>query len=135
MRDAHQSLFATRMRTFDMLPAMKVYDKAFPQLFSVESWGGATFDVCYRFLGEDPWVRLRLLKEYMPHTLQQMLLRASNSVGYQNYPDNVLKRFIDHSAKSGGDFFRIFDSLNWIEQMQRSIDYVRKTGKIAEGAM
>ena len=135
MRDAHQSLFATRMRTYDMLPAMKVYDQALPQLFSVESWGGATFDVCYRFLGEDPWVRLRLLKEYMPHTLQQMLLRASNSVGYQNYPDNVLKRFIDHSAKSGVDVFRIFDSLNWIEQMQRSIDYVRKTGKIAEGAM
>ncbi len=135
MRDAHQSLFATRMRTNDMLPAMKVYDQALPQLFSVESWGGATFDVCYRFLGEDPWVRLRLLKEYMPHTLQQMLLRASNSVGYQNYPDNVLKRFIDHSAKSGVDVFRIFDSLNWIEQMQRSIDYVRETGKIAEGAM
>lgn len=135
MRDAHQSLFATRMRTHDMLPAMKVYDQAMPHLFSVESWGGATFDVCYRFLGEDPWVRLRLLKKYMPHTLQQMLLRASNSVGYRNYPDNALKRFIDHSAKTGVDVFRIFDSLNWIDQMQRSIDYVRKIGKIAEGAM
>lgn len=135
MRDAHQSLFATRMRTHDMLPAMKVYDQALPQLFSVESWGGATFDVCYRFLGEDPWVRLRLLKKYMPHTMQQMLLRASNSVGYQNYPDNALKRFIDHSAKTGVDVFRIFDSLNWIEQMKRSIEYVRETGKIAEGAM
>ena len=135
MRDAHQSLFATRMRTHDMLPAMKIYDQAMPNLFSVESWGGATFDVCYRFLGEDPWVRLRLLKKYMPHTLQQMLLRASNAVGYQNYPDNVLKRFIDHSAKVGVDVFRIFDSLNWIEQMQRSIEYVRETGKIAEGTM
>lgn len=135
MRDAHQSLFATRMRTHDMLPAMKVYDQAMPNLFSVESWGGATFDVCYRFLGEDPWNRLRLLKKYMPHTMQQMLLRASNSVGYQNYPDNVLKRFIDHSAKVGVDVFRIFDSLNWIEQMKRSIEYVRETGKIAEGAM
>ena len=135
MRDAHQSLFATRLRTHDMLPAMKVYDRAMPNLFSVESWGGATFDVCYRFLGEDPWTRLRLLKKYMPHTLQQMLLRASNSVGYRNYPDNVLKRFIDHSAKTGVDVFRIFDSLNWLEQMQRSIEYVRETGKIAEGAM
>src|SRR5699024_3457842 len=114
MRDAHQSLFATRLRTHDMLPAMKVYDRAMPNLFSVESWGGATFDVCYRFLGEDPWTRLRLLKKYMPHTLQQMLLRASNSVGYRNYPDNVLKRFIDHSAKTGVDVFRIFDSLNWL---------------------
>ena len=135
MRDAHQSLFATRMRTHDMLPAMKVYDRAMPNLFSVESWGGATFDVCYRFLGEDPWTRLRLLKKYMPHTLQQMLLRASNAVGYQNYPDNELKRFIEHSAATGVDVFRIFDSLNWIDQMERSIAYVRETGKIAEGTM
>lgn len=135
MRDAHQSLFATRMRTFDMIPAMKVYDKAMPNLFSAETWGGATFDVCYRFLGEDPWKRLATLTHFMPHTMQQMLLRASNAVGYQNYPDNVLKRFIDHSAKSGIDVFRIFDSLNWIEQMKRPIAYARETGKIAEGAM
>lgn len=135
MRDAHQSLFATRMRTFDMLPAMKVYDRAMPHLFSVESWGGATFDVCYRFLGEDPWQRLAALTHYMPHTMQQMLLRASNAVGYQNYPDNALKRFIDHSAQSGIDVFRIFDSLNWIEQMKRPLEYARETGKIAEGTM
>lgn len=135
MRDAHQSLFATRMRTHDMIPAMKVYDQAMPNLFSVESWGGATFDVCYRFLGEDPWQRLRILNKYMPHTMQQMLLRASNAVGYQNYPDNVLKRFINHCAEQGVDVFRIFDSLNWIEQLQRPIEYARETGKIAEGAM
>jgi pyruvate carboxylase len=135
MRDAHQSLFATRMRTFDMLPAMKVYDKAMPHLFSTETWGGATFDVCYRFLGEDPWKRLAALTHYMPHTMQQMLLRASNAVGYQNYPDNALKQFLNHSAQSGIDVFRIFDSLNWIEQMQRPIAYARETGKIAEGTM
>lgn len=135
MRDAHQSLFATRMRTFDMLPAMKVYDKALPHLFSAETWGGATFDVCYRFLGEDPWKRLAALNHYMPHTMQQMLLRASNAVGYQNYPDNALKRFIDHSAAAGIDVFRIFDSLNWIEQLKRPIAYARETGKIVEGTM
>lgn len=97
--------------------------------------GGATFDVAYRFLNEDPWLRLKFMREKMPHTLLQMLLRGSNAVGYQNYPDNVLKAFIDKSAANGVDVFRIFDSLNWIEQMEKSIQYVRDTGKIAEGTM
>lgn len=135
MRDAHQSLFATRMRTKDMAPVIEVYDKALPDLFSAEVWGGATFDVAYRFLNEDPWERLRYMREKMPHTLLQMLLRGSNAVGYQNYPDNVLKAFIEKSATNGIDVFRIFDSLNWIEQMEKSIQYVRETGKIAEGTM
>ncbi|MDE6376259.1 MAG: pyruvate carboxylase, partial [Ligilactobacillus sp.] len=93
------------------------------------------FDVAYRFLNEDPWLRLKFMREKMPHTLLQMLLRGSNAVGYQNYPDNVLKAFIDKSAANGVDVFRIFDSLNWIEQMEKSIQYVRDTGKIAEGTM
>lgn len=135
MRDAHQSLFATRMRTHDMLPVADVYDRALPNVFSAETWGGATFDVAYRFLGEDPWKRLKMLRQRMPHTMLQMLLRGSNAVGYKNYPDNVLKKFIDRSAEDGVDVFRIFDSLNWVEQMQKSIDYVRQTGKIAEGTM
>ncbi len=135
MRDAHQSLFATRMRTKDMAPVIEVYDKALPNVFSAEVWGGATFDVAYRFLNEDPWLRLQFMRERMPHTLLQMLLRGSNAVGYQNYPDNVLKAFIDKSAANGVDVFRIFDSLNWIEQMEKSIQYVRDTGKIAEGTM
>lgn len=135
MRDAHQSLFATRMRTKDMAPVIEVYDKALPNVFSAEVWGGATFDVAYRFLNEDPWLRLKFMREKMPHTLLQMLLRGSNAVGYQNYPDNVLKAFIDKSAANGVDVFRIFDSLNWIEQMEKSIQYVRDTGKIAEGTM
>lgn len=135
MRDAHQSLFATRMRTHDMLPVADVFDKALPNVFSAEVWGGATFDVAYRFLGEDPWKRLKMIRKRMPHTLLQMLLRGSNAVGYKNYPDNVLKKFIDKSAEDGVDVFRIFDSLNWIEQMQKSIEYVRNTGKIAEGTM
>lgn len=135
MRDAHQSLFATRMRTKDMLPIADLYDHAMPNVFSAEVWGGATFDVAYRFLGEDPWQRLKILREKMPHTMLQMLLRGSNAVGYKNYPDNVLKKFIDKSAEDGVDVFRIFDSLNWIEQMQKSIEYVRQTGKIAEGTM
>ena len=106
-----------------------------PNVFSAEVWGGATFDVAYRFLNEDPWLRLKFMREKMPHTLLQMLLRGSNAVGYQNYPDNVLKAFIDKSAANGVDVFRIFDSLNWIEQMEKSIQYVRDTGKIAEGTM
>lgn len=135
MRDAHQSLFATRMRTKDMLPVIDVYDRAFPDVFSAEVWGGATFDVAYRFLHEDPWKRLQLMKQKMPNTLLQMLLRGSNAVGYKNYPDNVLYEFINASAAQGVDVFRIFDSLNWIEQMEKSIQYVRDTGKIAEGTM
>ncbi|SEM57700.1 pyruvate carboxylase [Ligilactobacillus sp. WC1T17] len=135
MRDAHQSLFATRMRTKDMAPVINVYDKAFPHLFSAECWGGATFDVAYRFLNEDPWERLKLMRQKMPHTLLQMLLRGSNAVGYKNYPDNVLKAFIEKSAQDGVDVFRVFDCLNWIEQMENPLKYVRDAGKIAEGTM
>lgn len=135
MRDAHQSLFATRMRTKDMVSIAAKLQKAMPQLFSYEMWGGATFDVAYRFLGEDPWARLRELRQLIPRTLTQMLFRGSNAVGYQNYPDNALQAFIEQSAHEGMDVFRIFDSLNWIEQMEKSIQYVRDTGKIAEATM
>ena len=135
MRDAHQSLFATRMRTKDMRPVIDVYDRAFPDIFSAEVWGGATFDVAYRFLREDPWKRLQLMQQKMPNTLLQMLFRGSNAVGYQNYPDNVLREFITESAHQGVDVFRIFDSLNWVDQMEKSIQYARDAGKIAEGTM
>ncbi|KRM96507.1 pyruvate carboxylase [Liquorilactobacillus aquaticus DSM 21051] len=135
MRDAHQSLFATRMRTKDMVPVVNVYDETMPHIFSAEVWGGATFDVAYRFLDEDPWERLKLIRKKMPHTLLQMLFRGSNAVGYKNYPDNVLQRFIKQSATDGVDVFRIFDSLNWVTQMEKSIQFVRDTGKIAEGTM
>lgn len=135
MRDAHQSLFATRMRTKDMEPVIAAYDQAFPDIFSAEVWGGATFDVAYRFLHEDPWERLKLMNKKMPNTLLQMLFRGSNAVGYKNYPDNVLQEFITESAQQGVDVFRIFDSLNWVDQMEKSIQYVRDAGKIVEGTM
>src|SRR5699024_3973323 len=135
IRDAHQSMFATRMRTKDMKPIIDVYDRAFPDVFSAEVWGGATFDVAYRFLHEDPWERLKLMNKNMPNTLLQMLFRGSNAVGYKNYPDNVLREFIAESAQQGVDVFRIFDSWNWVEQMEKSIQYVRDTGKLAEGTM
>lgn len=135
LRDAHQSLFATRMRTHDMLPIANQIDRGLPQLFSEEAWGGATFDVAYRFLHEDPWLRLQALRKRMPHTLLQMLFRGSNAVGYQNYPDNVIQEFIRLAAKNGIDVFRIFDSLNWVPQLETSIQAVRDTGKIAEATM
>lgn len=135
LRDAHQSLFATRMRTHDMLPIANQIDQGLPQLFSAEAWGGATFDVAYRFLHEDPWLRLQALRKRMPHTLLQMLFRGSNAVGYQNYPDNVIQEFIRLAAKNGIDVFRIFDSLNWVPQLETSIQAVRDTGKIAEATM
>lgn len=134
-RDAHQSLLATRVRTTDFKRIAKQTDEAIPELFSSEMWGGATFDVAYRFLNENPWQRLRKLRKLMPNTLFQMLFRGSNAVGYQNYPDNVLKEFITHSAEQGIDVFRIFDSLNWLPQMEKSIQYVRDTGKIVEAAI
>ncbi|MGO2100032.1 MAG: pyruvate carboxylase [Vagococcus salmoninarum] len=134
-RDAHQSLLATRVRTQDMQKIAKLTEEAIPELFSSEMWGGATFDVAYRFLNEDPWVRLRQLREQMPNTLLQMLFRGSNAVGYQNYPDNVIEEFIKESARQGIDVFRIFDSLNWLPQMEKSIQVVRDTGKIAEAAI
>ncbi|WP_047999984.1 pyruvate carboxylase [Lactiplantibacillus herbarum] len=135
MRDAHQSLFATRMRTKDMLAVAEASQKALPQLFSYEMWGGATFDVAYRFLNENPWNRLKKLRQAMPRTLLQMLFRGSNAVGYQNYPDNVIREFILEAAKSGIDVFRVFDSLNWIPQMEKSIQAVKETGKIAEATI
>ncbi|WP_424320636.1 pyruvate carboxylase [Lacticaseibacillus chiayiensis] len=134
-RDAHQSLFATRMRTRDMLTVAKDMGNGLPNLFSMEVWGGATFDVAYRFLNEDPWVRLKKLRAALPHTLLQMLFRGSNAVGYQNYPDNVIKAFIQQAADDGIDVFRIFDSLNWLPQMTLSIDTVKQTGKLAEVTM
>ncbi|MDN6003874.1 MAG: pyruvate carboxylase [Enterococcus sp.] len=134
-RDAHQSLLATRVRTHDLLNVAQATGEGIPELFSSEMWGGATFDVAYRFLTEDPWKRLKLLRKAMPNTLLQMLFRGSNAVGYSNYPDNVLEEFIKEAAHYGIDVFRIFDSLNWIPQMEKSIQYVRDAGKIAEGTI
>lgn len=134
-RDAHQSLLATRVRTHDLTKIAGLTEAAVPQLFSSEMWGGATFDVAYRFLTEDPWERLRKLRKEMPNTLLQMLFRGSNAVGYSNYPDNVLVEFIKEAAQQGVDVFRIFDSLNWIPQMEKSIQAVRDAGKIAEAAI
>ena len=135
MRDAHQSLFATRMRTIDMAAIAPCYASMLGQLFSVECWGGATFDVSLRFLKEDPWERLRRLRAAMPNLLLQMLLRASNAVGYTNYADNVVKHFVQQAAAEGVDLFRVFDSLNWVENMRTSIDAVLETGALCEGAI
>jgi len=135
MRDGHQSLLATRMRSFDMLNVAESYSHNLPQLFSVEAWGGATFDVAYRFLQECPWQRLRDLRTRMPNLMTQMLLRASNGVGYTNYPDNVVQKFVAQAAETGVDVFRVFDSLNWVENMRVAMDAVVESGKIAEGAI
>ena len=135
MRDAHQSLLATRMRSYDMLEVAPAYARLLPGLFSMECWGGATFDVSMRFLNECPWERLRSLREMMPNILLQMLLRASNGVGYTNYPDNVVRYFVKQCAENGMDVFRIFDSLNWVENMREAIDAVRETNKLAEAAI
>ena len=135
-RDAHQSLLATRMRTLDMLNVADRYVKNNPNLFSMEVWGGATFDVAHRFLKESPWQRLKLFREHMPNTLLQMLIRGSNAVGYTAYPDNLIERFIEKSAENGMDVFRIFDSLNWLDGMKTSIKAVReRTNSIAEGCI
>ncbi|MFL0363098.1 pyruvate carboxylase [Pseudobacillus sp. 179-B 2D1 NHS] len=134
-RDAHQSLLATRVRTNDLLRVAEPTAKLLPDVFSLEMWGGATFDVSYRFLKEDPWKRLISLREQVPNVLFQMLLRASNAVGYTNYPDNVIREFVEQSAATGIDVFRIFDSLNWIKGMETAIDAVRQTGKIAEASI
>src|SRR5579863_3008617 len=135
MRDAHQSLLATRMRTIDMLAIAPAYAALLPQLFSVECWGGATFDVALRFLKEDPWERLTQLREAIPNLLLQMLLRSANGVGYTNYPDNVVRYFVQQSAAAGIDLFRIFDSLNWVENMRVAIDAVLETGRLCEAAI
>ena len=135
MRDAHQSLIATRFRTFDLMNIAEATEHYQKDMFSLEMWGGATFDVAYRFLKESPWTRLHRLREAIPSINFQMLLRASNGVGYKNYPDNVIAEFIKESANSGIDVFRIFDSLNWTENMKQSMATAQETGKIVEAAM
>ena len=134
MRDGHQSLLATRMRSVDMIRVAPAYASNLPSLFSVECWGGATFDVAYRFLQECPWQRLRDLRAQMPNQMTQMLLRASNGVGYTNYPDNVVRAFVKEASK-GIDVFRVFDSLNWVENMRIAMDAVIDSGKICEGTI
>ena len=135
MRDAHQSLLATRMRSYDLLRIAESYAHRLPQLLSLECWGGATFDVAMRFLYEDPWQRLRSLRERVPNILLQMLLRGANAVGYTNYPDNAVRFFIRQAAAEGVDLFRVFDCLNWIENMRLAIDAAGETGKLVEGAI
>ena len=136
MRDAHQSLLATRMRTIDMMQVAETYAKNFPEIFSMEVWGGATFDVCLRFLQENPWERLALLRKAMPNVLLQMLIRGSNGVGYTAYPDNLIERFVEQSWETGVDVFRIFDSLNWMKSLAPCIKHVRKrTNGLAEGSV
>ncbi len=133
LRDAHQSLLATRMRLDDMLPIAEKLDKV--GFWSLESWGGATFDSCIRYLGEDPWERIRELKKAMPNTPQQMLLRGQNLLGYRHYADDVVERFVDRAAESGVDVFRIFDAMNDPRNLDTAIKAVRKTGKHAQGTI
>ena len=135
LRDAHQSLLATRMRTIDMTAIAPYYASLMPGLFSVECWGGATFDVAMRFLKEDPWKRLEQLRERMPILPLQMLLRSANAVGSANYPDTVVRFFVKRAAERGIDVFRIFDSLNWVENMRVSIDAVLESGKLCEASI
>lgn len=135
MRDGHQSLLATRMRTYDIARISDTYARALPELFSLECWGGATFDVSMRFLTEDPWERLDLVRKGAPNILLQMLLRGANGVGYKNYPDNVVRHFVEQAAKGGIDVFRVFDCLNWVENMRVAMDAVRETGRLCEAAI
>jgi pyruvate carboxylase len=134
-RDAHQSLLATRVRTYDMLAIANFVAHRLPNLYSLEMWGGATFDVSMRFLHEDPWQRLRRLRETIPNICFQMLLRASNAVGYSAYPDNAVRSFVEEAEKQGIDIFRIFDSLNWLPNMKVAMEAVERTGKICEAAI
>jgi pyruvate carboxylase len=134
-RDAHQSLFATRFRTRDMLRCADAYARLVPNLFSMEMWGGATFDTAMRFLKEDPWDRLAQLRSKVPNILFQMLLRGSNAVGYTSYPDNVVKSFVHESAQAGMDIFRVFDSLNWVPNMAVALESVREAGMLCEAAI
>ena len=135
MRDAHQSLLATRMRTYDIARIADAYARNLPQLLSLECWGGATFDVAMRFLNECPWYRLSNLRRRVPNLLFQMLLRGANGVGYTNYPDNVVQAFVAQAAESGVDIFRVFDSLNWVENMRVAMDAVQESGKVCESAI
>ncbi len=134
-RDAHQSLLATRVRTYDMLATADAVARRIPQLFSLEMWGGATFDTAMRFLHEDPWHRLRLLRERIPNICFQMLFRGSNAVGYSNYPDNVVAGFVKHAAASGMDIFRVFDSLNYTPNLKVAIEAVQETHAVCEAAI
>ena len=135
MRDGHQSLLATRVRTHDIAAIAGVYARALPELLSLECWGGATFDVAMRFLTEDPWERLSRVREAAPNILLQMLLRGANGVGYTNYPDNVVRYFVKQAAAGGIDLFRVFDCLNWVENMRVAMDAVREEGKLCEAAI
>ncbi len=135
MRDAHQSLLATRMRGYDIARIADSYARGLPGLLSLECWGGAAFDVSMRFLSEDPWEVLAKIREAVPNILTQTLVRGANGVGYANYPDNVVRFFIRQAAEAGMDIFRVFDCLNWIENMRVSIDEALKTGKLVEGAI
>ncbi|MEO9526573.1 pyruvate carboxylase [Roseibium sp.] len=135
MRDAHQSLLATRMRSHDIVGIAEAYASGLPTLFSLECWGGATFDVAMRFLTESPWERLHKVREKAPNILLQMLLRGSNGVGYTNYPDNVVKFFVAQAAENGVDLFRVFDCLNWVENMRVSMDAVQEANKLCEGVL
>jgi pyruvate carboxylase len=134
-RDAHQSLLATRLRTHDMLAIADTYARTTPELFSIEMWGGATFDTAMRFLRECPWERLTTLRERIPNILFQMLFRASNALGYSNYPDNVVRAFVKESADAGMDLFRVFDSLNWVPNMQVAMDAVLESDMLCEAAI
>jgi pyruvate carboxylase len=134
-RDAHQSLLATRVRTYDMLAVAGAVARLTPRLFSLEMWGGATFDSAMRFLHEDPWQRLRELREEIPNICFQMLFRGSNAVGYSNYPDNVVAGFVKHAAESGMDIFRVFDSLNYTPNLKVAMEAVNKTHAICEAAI
>ena len=135
MRDGHQSLLATRVRTHDIAKIAGTYARALPQLLSLECWGGATFDVAMRFLTEDPWERLSKVRQAAPNILLQMLLRGANGVGYTNYPDNVVQHFVRQAASGGVDLFRVFDCLNWVENMRVSMDAVGAEGKLCEAAI
>lgn len=135
MRDAHQSLLATRLRTYDMLQIAEAYAQRASEFFSLEMWGGATFDTSMRFLKESPWQRLTAMREKIPNILFQMLLRASNAVGYTNYPDNVVKIFVKEAAEAGIDVFRVFDALNWIDNMQVAMEAVLENGAICEASI
>ena len=134
-RDAHQSLLATRVRTRDMLRVADAYSRLCSGVFSIEMWGGATFDTAMRFLKEDPWERLAQLRERIPNILFQMLLRGSNAVGYTSYPDNVVKSFVKEAASAGIDLFRVFDSLNWVPNMELSLEAVCEAGALCEAAI
>ncbi|HFD86084.1 MAG TPA: oxaloacetate decarboxylase subunit alpha [Gammaproteobacteria bacterium] len=133
LRDAHQSLLATRMRTDDMLPIAEKLDQA--GYWSIESWGGATFDACIRFLGEDPWERIRLLSEAMPNTPQQMLLRGQNILGYRHYADDVVRKFVERAAVNGVDVFRVFDAMNDPRNLEVALKAVKEVGKHAQGTL